>query len=61
VHKDALYALGYNFSFFTHTIESPGGSRFHYCYEYGFREKDGEFIELKLNSQYLEYMKDGEI
>jgi predicted nucleic acid-binding Zn ribbon protein len=53
VHKDALYAMGYNFSFFTHIIESPGGARFQYCYEYGFRETGADFIELKQNSQYL--------
>ena len=55
IHKDALYALGYNFNFFTHIIESPGAGKFHYCFEYGFREKEDDFIELKQNSQYLEY------
>jgi predicted nucleic acid-binding Zn ribbon protein len=55
IHKDALYALGYNFSFFTHIIESKNGNKYHYCYEYGFREKGDDFIELKQNSQYIEY------
>jgi hypothetical protein len=55
IHKDALYAMGYNFSFFTHIIESQGGNRFLYCYEYGYREKGDDFIELKQNSQYIEY------
>jgi hypothetical protein len=55
VHKDALFALGYNFSFFTHIIESSGGQKFHYCFEYGYREVGDDFIELKKNSQYLEY------
>jgi hypothetical protein len=55
VHKDALYALGYNFSFFTHVIRSKDGSTCQYCFEYGFSEKGEDFIELKQNSGYLEY------
>lgn len=55
IHKDALFALGYNFSFFTHVIESSDGTRYHYCFDYGYREADKDFIELKQNSQYLEY------
>jgi len=55
VHKDALFALGYNFSFFTHIIESTGGETFHYCFEYGYRETEDDFLELKENSRYLDY------
>ena len=55
VHKDALYALGYNFSFFTHIIESTDGKQYQYCFEYGFREQEDDFIELKINAQYLDY------
>lgn len=55
VHKDALFALGYNFNFFTHIIETSQGNIFHYCFEYGFRETDDDFLELRQNSQYLEY------
>lgn len=55
IHKDALYALGYNFSFFTHTIVTQEGKRFNYCFEYGFCETDDDFIELNLNSRYIEY------
>jgi predicted nucleic acid-binding Zn ribbon protein len=55
VHKDALFALGYNFNFFTHFIETSKGEKNQYCFEYGYTEKDNDFIELKYNSQYLEY------
>ncbi len=55
VHKDALFALGYNFNFFTHIIESSGGDIFHYCFEYGYREAGNDFLELKQNYKYLEY------
>lgn len=55
IHKDALFALGYNFSFFTHLIETSDGTMYHYCFEYGYRETGDDFIELKENSQYIEY------
>ncbi|NLA50287.1 MAG: DUF2116 family Zn-ribbon domain-containing protein [Bacteroidales bacterium] len=55
VHKDALFALGYNFSFFTHIIETSGGDKCYYCFEYGFREAGSDFIELKENRRYLNY------
>jgi hypothetical protein len=55
VHKDALFALGYNFSFFTHIIETSRGYKFHYCFEYGYRDTGDDFLELNQNSQYLEY------
>lgn len=55
IHKDALYALGYNFSFFTHIIETKEGKRFNYCFEYGFYESGDDFVELNLNNNYLNY------
>lgn len=55
VHKDALFALGYNFSFFTHIIESTKGKKFHYCFEYGYCEAENDFLELQQNSKYLDY------
>lgn len=55
IHKDALYALGFNFSFFTHIIELRDGTRCQYCFEYGFRELEEDFMELKENVDYLNY------
>ena len=55
VHKDALFALGYNFSFFTHIIETAAGQKYHYCFEYGYREVENDFLELSYNNWYLEY------
>jgi len=55
IHRDALFALGYNFSFFTHVIETSEGKKFQYCFEYGYCESDEDFIELRMNSQYVEY------
>jgi predicted nucleic acid-binding Zn ribbon protein len=55
VHRDALFALGFNFSFFTHTIETSAGEKYRYCYEYGFTVSDDDFVVLKINSEFLEY------
>jgi len=55
VHKDALLALGYNFNFYTHTIETISGDILRYCFEYGFRDAGNDFIELKYNSDFLGY------
>ncbi|MFO7575903.1 MAG: hypothetical protein R6W67_12180 [Bacteroidales bacterium] len=54
VHKDALFALGFNFSFFTHTIETSSGSRFMYCYEFGIRIIEDNFAEIRVNSEFLD-------
>jgi predicted nucleic acid-binding Zn ribbon protein len=54
VHKDALFALGYNFSFFTQIIEGTNGNIIHYCFEYGYTELGDDFLELKMNGKYLE-------
>jgi len=56
LHKDALFALGYNFNFFTHVIKTREGLSYHYCFEYGYREKDDEYVELAYNNHYLEYL-----
>jgi len=55
VHKDALFALGYNFSFFTHIIETSKGKKFHFCFEYGYCEIGNDFLELQENIHYIEY------
>lgn len=53
IHRDALFAMGYNFSFFTHQVETNEGIRWLFCFEYGFRYIDSDYIELNSNSDYL--------
>ncbi|HPC98078.1 MAG TPA: hypothetical protein P5257_11075 [Bacteroidales bacterium] len=57
LHRDALFALGYNFSFFTHLIETRQGEKYHFCFEYGYCEKGDDYVELKENTQYLNYLQ----
>jgi len=36
-------------------IETSGSEKYLFCFEYGFRDTGDDFIELKYNSQYIEY------
>jgi predicted nucleic acid-binding Zn ribbon protein len=54
IHRDALIAQGYNFTFFTHLVETKDGLRWSYCFEYGFREAGKGYLELQKSSSYLE-------
>ncbi len=53
IHRDALFALGYNFTFFTHLVETNNGEKWSYCFEYGFKTIDNDYLELCSNSIYL--------
>ncbi len=55
IHRDALFALGYNFNFFTHTIELQSGETSRFCFEYGYAEPETDFVELIYNGQFLDY------
>jgi predicted nucleic acid-binding Zn ribbon protein len=52
VHRDALIALGYNFGFFTHIVETSDGQTFHFCFEYGYLKTEDDFIEIRTNSHF---------
>jgi len=54
IHRDALIAQGYNFTFFTHLVETREGLRWSYCFEFGFRESDEGYLELQKSSSYLD-------
>lgn len=54
IHRDALIAQGYNFTFFTHLVETTERQRWSYCFEYGFRDAGKGYLELRKSSSYLE-------
>lgn len=54
IHRDALIAQGYNFTFFTHLVETPEGERWSYCFEYGFMDTGKGYLVLQKSSSYLE-------
>lgn len=60
IHRDALFAQGYNFIFFTHQVETTDGVSWSYCFEYGFRDAGKGYMELRKSSNYLELTTEDE-
>jgi len=55
IHKDALLVSEFNMNFFTHSVETDADSIItRYCYEYGYREVNSEYIILVKNAGLLE-------
>ena len=55
IHKDALLVSEFNMNFFTHSVETDADSIItRYCYEYGYREVNSEYIILVKNTGLLE-------
>lgn len=50
IHIDALLITGYSLNFFTHMVETEAGEVYKYCYEFGYKEADNNYIELIKNS-----------
>ena len=47
LNKELLLHLGYQFSYFTHTLKSDKGHVYYFCYDLGFREENNEVILTK--------------
>ena len=60
IHGDALIAQGYNFTFFTHLVETREGARWSYCFEYGFMETEEGYLDLQKSRSYLEMVEEEE-
>lgn len=55
IHKDALFVSEFNMNFYTHSVETDDNSIItRYCYEYGYREVNSEYIVLVKSSRLLE-------
>ncbi|MGM0464627.1 MAG: hypothetical protein ACQEQW_08205 [Bacteroidota bacterium] len=55
IHRDALLVSEFNMNFFTHSVETDNNSCItRYCYEYGYRDIDSEYITLIKNTDILE-------
>ncbi|MFP4487982.1 MAG: hypothetical protein ACLFN1_01635 [Bacteroidales bacterium] len=55
IHRDALLVSEFNMNFFTHSVETDNNSSItRYCYEYGYRDIDSEYITLIKNTDILE-------
>ncbi len=41
-----LIQSGFNFGFYTHSMTNNNGSRFYFCYEFGYRKSDDKTMVL---------------
>jgi|SRR5690606_9803058 len=41
--RERLRQAGFNFKFFTHTYQNKKGNLYHYCYDYGYLELEGDW------------------
>lgn len=44
VTRDKLTRAGFNFKFFTHIYQNKKGNQYHYCYDYGCLELEGDWF-----------------
>lgn len=42
--REKLTRAGFNFKFFTHTYQNKKGNNYHYCYDYGYLELEGDWF-----------------
>jgi len=42
--RDKLVRAGFNFKYFTHLYTNKKGNQYHYCYDYGLLELDGDWF-----------------
>ncbi|MHA7129135.1 hypothetical protein [Algoriphagus namhaensis] len=42
--KERLTRNGFQFRYLTHTFENKKGNTYHYCYDYGYLELDGDWV-----------------
>lgn len=54
VHRDKLIEKGFKFSYFTNLYQTKNGNTYHFCYDQGYLELDGDFYALVVRQSYVE-------
>lgn len=44
IPKEKLIRDGFNFKYFTHTYQNKKGNLYHYCYDFGYLELEGDWF-----------------
>jgi hypothetical protein len=42
--RDRMTIEGFNFKYFTHTYQTKKGNLYHYCYDFGYLELEGDWF-----------------
>ena len=53
VHRDKLFENGFNFNYFTNQYITKSGNHYHFVYDYGYLELDGDMFALVFRSEYV--------
>lgn len=54
ITRDKLLAQGFNFQYFTNQYKTKAGKVYHFCYEHGYLELDGNMIMLVVRQEYVD-------
>lgn len=52
VKEDSLLARGFNFQFFTHTLNTKKGNTYFFCYDHGYIKFDNGWMTLVINKDF---------
>lgn len=59
VPEKVLIYAGYNFKYYTHASTCKSGEHTYYCYDYGYRQRDGScYLIAYQHSSYYPYVDD---
>lgn len=51
VHRDQLLRAGFDFDFFTNTLETKEGKTYHYCYDQGYIGLENGYMKLVVKKE----------
>jgi hypothetical protein len=52
--RTKLLNEGFNFGYYTNTYVTKTGKIYHFCYDQGYIELDGDFVALVVRQEYVE-------
>ncbi len=54
VRRDRMIDRGFKFRYFTNEYTSRNGNLYHFCYDYGYKVEDGEWVLVIKRQEYVE-------
>ena len=54
VRRDRLIDRGFKFRYFTNQYTSRTGNQYHFCYDYGYKVEEGDWVLIIKRQEYVE-------
>ena len=54
VRRDRMIDRGFKFRYFTNAYESRNGNVYHFCYDYGYKVEEGDWVLVIKRQEYVE-------